>query len=263
MKKYILPFASILCLLASCSRYQASTISSTNITKDERTGTFNMENDSVKISYSFYGINAPVEIQVYNKLDKPLYIDWQKSAVIVGDNAVSYAGKDVHINGDISTSGYRFGSVSSTSGNLNAVATLPTDVTFLPPHSRISNVPLTVVSGLLNVPDSALAVTQVYYVDADNGSSMAVRAKQAKFTAETSPLKFKSYLTLYTTEGESKKVQTYQQNFFVSQLISTMTNPKNWETYRDKRGDVFITAKNMSTASTISSASGSSSDDDN
>jgi hypothetical protein len=262
MKKYILPFASLLCVLASCSRYQASTISSTNIIKDERTGTFNMENDSVKISYSFYGINAPVEIQVYNKLDKPLYIDWQKSAVIVGDNAVSYAGKDVHINGNIDASSYRIGSVSSSSGNLSAVATLPTDVTFLPPHSRISNVPLTVVDGLLNVPDSALAATQLYYVDANLGGSVAVRAKQAKFTPETSPLKFKSYLTLYTTEGESRKVMTYQQSFFVSQLISTVANPKNWESYRDKRGDIFITAKNISTSQTISSASGSSAEDE-
>lgn len=211
-----------------------------------------MENDSVKISYSFYGVNAPVEIQVYNKLNKPLYIDWQQSAVIVGDNAVSYSGNDVHISGTTSASAFRVGSVNSSAGNLSAVATLPKQVTFLPPHSRISNVPLTVVNGLLKVPDAALASTQVYFVDTERGGSVPVQAKAGTFSKETSPLKFKSYLTMYTTEGENKKVMTYQQDFFVSQLISTISNPKNLETYKDKRGDVFITSSVKPTAATSS-----------
>ena len=82
--------ALVACVLVSCSTYQVNVLSSTNTTKDDKTGVFNFENDSVKITYSFYGNNAPVSIQVFNKLDKPLYIDWQRSAAIIGDNAVSY-----------------------------------------------------------------------------------------------------------------------------------------------------------------------------
>lgn len=78
IKSLILPAAVLFSvLLTSCSKYQINMLSSTNAVKDEQTGVFNVENDSVKISYSFYGKNAPVSIQVFNKSDKPLYIDWQ------------------------------------------------------------------------------------------------------------------------------------------------------------------------------------------
>ena len=57
--------------------------------KNER-GDFVQENDTVRISYRFWGENAPVTITIYNKLDEPLYVDWGRSALIIDDVATTY-----------------------------------------------------------------------------------------------------------------------------------------------------------------------------
>ncbi|HEX8607086.1 MAG TPA: hypothetical protein VF679_00445, partial [Pedobacter sp.] len=70
MKRFFNLCLSAVCFLSitSCSKYYISTLSSTNALKDERTGQFNIENDSVQVTYSFAGQNAPVKITVKNKL---------------------------------------------------------------------------------------------------------------------------------------------------------------------------------------------------
>jgi len=254
MKSLHLPAAVLLSvLLASCSKYQVNMLSSTNAVKDEQTGVFNVENDSLKISYSFYGENAPVGIQVYNKSNKPIYIDWQSSALVIGDKTVSYASKNIPINGDISgsTDTYSYGNrrnnsvfpqqSSYSSGNINAVAKLPENVTFIPPHARSNHVPVNIASGLIDIPDSLMHKQQSGLIE--QYSTMPVNVKVASFTKETSPLKFKSYLTIYTLEGNQTKPVLYEQEFFVSKLINSNNNPRNLADYQVQRGDYFISSK--------------------
>jgi hypothetical protein len=65
--------ALILCcfVITSCSRYQVNLISSTNTNKNQQTGDFEFENDSVKIFYSFYGPDAPVAVSISTGKDRP------------------------------------------------------------------------------------------------------------------------------------------------------------------------------------------------
>ena len=49
--------------------------------------------------YNFNGINAPINITIQNKLQVPVYIDWQRSALIVNDKAISYVPGELKING--------------------------------------------------------------------------------------------------------------------------------------------------------------------
>ncbi|MBS7564444.1 hypothetical protein KHS38_08495 [Mucilaginibacter sp. Bleaf8] len=248
MKKLLLPIlAAVTSLVASCSTYQISTISSTNSIKDDKTGVFYFENDSVKISYSFYGNNAPISIKVYNKLDKPLYVDWQRSAAIVGNEAYSYASDKVNINGNINALTYNdnnwnrraaFGALNLTSGSLNAVAELPKNITFLPPHAQIANVPLNLTQGTLHVPESSLHKEKVKLFG-DVGDVQA-NVKTADFTKENSPLLFKSYLTLYTQNGSEVKPVAFQHEFYVSKVVSTQTEPGFFPQYQVQRGDFFF-----------------------
>ena len=103
MKKLIV-FTCLLSLLFSlnaCSSYYYSMLSSDKgIVGVNEYNDFVQENDSVRIIYNFYGEDAPVRITVFNKLDEPMYIDWQRSSLIIGDKAVSYYKEVMPVQGD-------------------------------------------------------------------------------------------------------------------------------------------------------------------
>jgi hypothetical protein len=249
MKKFILPAIMVFAgMLASCSKYQISMLSSTNSVKDEKTGVFNFENDSVKISYAFYGPEAPVNIQVLNKLDKPLYIDWQRSAAVIGNQAVSYVSNQVNINGAIHATTFTapnqpqtlLGPITETQASLKAVAELPKSITFLPPHAQISNVPLTLKTGMLALPESAYRNEKMDYFYAPGQKQ--VNAKVASFDKASSPFVFKSFLTLYLQNGSEVKPLTYQHEFFVSQVVTTAVDPQVINGFQVQRGDYFFTS---------------------
>ena len=249
-KLMLLGIIALASMLSSCSKYQISTLSSSNSVKDEKTGVFSVENDSVKISYSFYGPDAPLNIQVFNKLDKPMYIDWQRSALIVGTEAISYLPQNVNIQGSIGATTIGDGGLASrtslisssyTSGSIVAVAEIPKNVTFLPPHSQITNVPLKVANGFFSISDSTLQKEKMsYYYQLE---AKPIDVKAATFTKENSPLVFKSYLTLYTQTGNEIQPVNYQHEFFVSKVINTLVEPASLEGYQFQRGDYFFNSQ--------------------
>jgi len=263
MKNLILPAVVLFSvLLASCSKYQINTLSSTNAVKDEQTGVFNVENDSVKVSYSFYGKNAPVSIKVYNKSDKPLYIDWQSSAVVIGDKTFSYANQNIPINGEINGSASTYNlsdrrtssivlpnKISRSSASINVVAQLPSNTTFLPPHAQSGNVPLNLTNGFLNVPDSLMRKEKLNYME--RYEVRPVNVKAASFTKENSPLVFKSFLTLYTINNNQNKPVLYEHEFYVSKMFSTTNNPNYFQDFQLPRGDYFFSSKKTGYAKVV------------
>src|ERR1700761_1165781 len=138
MKTSLIALAGML-LVTSCSKYQINLVSSSNISKDQETGQFKMENDSVKITYSFLGSNTAMQLDVFNKLNEPLYIDWGRSSLIVDNKAYNYADNSVQLSADISKTTIGNKNFSITQGDINATATLPKNVSFIPPHSAISH----------------------------------------------------------------------------------------------------------------------------
>jgi len=226
--------------LTSCSKYQISILSSTNTQKDAETGRFVTENDSVKITYSFFGQNAPINLDVYNKLNKPLYIDWQRSAFITGDKAVSYANDQIHITGEVSGSSIGNSTVQISQGNIDATAALPKSKTFIPPHTRVSNTLLQVSDEqYVDLPKSTFKKQEINSESISGTSEVQI----GEFTGDKSPLSFKSYLTLYTLDDSRQKDLIYQHNFFVSKVIKTGENPQIFEFYQNQRGDFFYTQK--------------------
>jgi hypothetical protein len=249
--KSLLFTALVFCCFAitSCSKYQLNVISSTNGIKNQQTGDFEFENDSVKIAYSFYGPDAPVTVNVQNKLNKPLYIDWQKSALIIDGKAISYVADKIAVNGNIDaqTDSYHynnnpaFSNPGYTTGSINAVASLPKNTTFLPPHSQSSNTSVRLTKGFLNIPDSAFHKVRMVYKYQDTVN--LTKVKSANFSDQNSPLRFKSYLTLYIVNGNEVKPATYQHDFFVSRSLTTTMDPKQFREFNKKRGDYFINSK--------------------
>lgn len=89
MKKPLSIFFMVL-LLNGC------TVNYTQIFETQSTNTrkiddfFVYENDTVKITYSFWENYGLLSFGVYNKLNKPIYIDWKNSSFINNSNKIDY-----------------------------------------------------------------------------------------------------------------------------------------------------------------------------
>lgn len=240
-----LPITVIVLLLASsCTTYQYGTVSSARMSMNEKQE-FIYENDSVLLLYNFNGPNAPVNITIQNKLQVPLYIDWKKSALIINDQAVSYVPSEMRIEGGINSSSYNSGTRTNNTtygtGSLNATVSLPPSIDFIPPQSFFTRSPIGITDRQIqNVPESAFH--RLKYQAAE-GYELNVKA--AVFTEETSPLRFKSYLTMMVGEATAKPV-SFEHSFFLSQLISTGQPPGVIYLNNTNRGNQFYISRSTS-----------------
>lgn len=230
----------------SCNTYYYSTIETNQqeVAKQEN-GDFVQENDSVTITYCFYGENLPIEITIYNKLDKPLFLDWQQSALIVDDAANSYFSRNIPVRGETHSTTYTYRdflfphtNYSETFSNFAGQATLPEGMAFIPPKSMINSTPITLENfAFENIPNEAYTKTK--FAGSVDGTKTV---KVMNFTEKNSPLRFRSYLTLYTIaeNGTRDKPMVFEQRFYISHLMKGGSMaPQNLMANQQQRGDFF------------------------
>lgn len=237
----ILPIAVMAFLLfSSCSTYQYTTLSSSNTSLNEKQE-FVYENDSVRITYNFNGYAGPMHITVQNKMQVPIYVDWQKSAIITDGQAMSYAPKEVRIEGGVQSSSSITGGGGSaygvSAGSINAVATLPPSIEFIPPQSYFTRNPMGLRHSFIDIPDSAYH--KLKYAASE---TYTVPVKAAVFTEGSSPFKFRSYLTLMVGEVTAKPVG-FEHSFFVSHIMATNQQPGIIWLNKNERGNQYYVSK--------------------
>lgn len=244
-------------LFSSCSTYYISKLNSPDLNKNEETGVFVFENDSMRVAYNFFGENAPVTIDVYNKLDEPLYIDWQRSALIVDDQATSYMGDNFVINGHSSSFGSSYRSLddwrtSLSEGTFNGTATIPRGLTFVPTKSKITQTKLK----LANLFYEDIADSSYRSVDLATNDGAMRKIKVRNYTKENTPLTLRSYLTMYVLDDLTNKTKNmvFEQHFYVNQVSKLGVSPANLLSYKNKRGDTFFNKKTRGRGALITAA---------
>ncbi|MDM8173867.1 MULTISPECIES: hypothetical protein [Olivibacter] len=233
-------------LFSSCSTYYVSKLNSPDLNKNDETGVFVFENDSVQVTYNFFGENAPVTIDVYNKLKEPLYIDWQRSALIVGDQATSYVGDNLVIKGRSLSTGSSYRTfddwrTSLSEGAFAGTATVPQSLTFIPPHSKIKQTKLKLTNLFYeNIADSSYRSVDLATID---GAMRKIKVRN--YTQENTPLTLRSYLTMYVRDDKTEKTKrmVFEQNFYVNQVSKLGISPANLLSFKSKRGDTFFNKK--------------------
>lgn len=237
MKRLFFLLITSMAMLSSCARYYVNTLSSSNTKKEESTGRFIFENDSLTVVYNFYGKDAQISLDVYNKLNEPLYLNWQQSALINGDKATSYMGETANISGQISSSTIKWSKdYSSSNSSLNASIDIPKEISFIPPKSRITKSTLKLaIINYKDIPDSLFSKTLLDVSQVATG----IWAKKAQFDAGNSPMSFKSFLTFYTVKDNTPKSFWLQQDFYLSDLIKTGVNPTTITSLGNNPGNVF------------------------
>lgn len=218
--KYLFAILAVSFMLSSCgSTYFYTTISSLDYDMAQNDdGDFISENDSVLVAYWFNGENAPIFINVYNKTETPLYVDWAESSLIIGNNAMSYDGNIINISDEY---GNRY----------------EDEISFVPPRSRVTfNTMPFVDLSYDNIPDKNFSDSKIPDKD-----GLINKVKILDFDENNTPLRFRSFLTLYKNPDNPF---TAEHEFFVSKVIKSKDlTPKSITDDLFKRGDLFYTIK--------------------
>jgi hypothetical protein len=184
MKKYFL-LVSCFVLLSGCSKYQYIFIDS-HLTQNEKKE-FLVENDTVSIKYSFAGVNFPITVSIFNKLQQPLYIDWGRSVVILNGKQIS--GPFDH------------------DGQIN----------FIAPKSGV-----TVISNSLRKQFFDVDINDPKINVILTGGSM--KGVRYAYDEKSTPLFFRNVLALTTNEDFSAPT-FYDYSFWVSDVVQTASGP--------------------------------------
>jgi len=167
---------------------------------------FVFENDTVQITYNFWFTKGIMSFQVFNKLDKPIYVNWRNSSFIHNGNKLNYWVDEEFTDMAAYYGGYfyrgpllPFGmSVNEGVAVSSSKKTKPEKVTFIPPKSNyhrnqfvlypieafdLGKSPSIIVEPRLDSPESE---TKVY---------------NAAFDPQTSPLVFRNYLAIAFSES--------------------------------------------------------------
>ena len=203
MKK-IIGIGLIVLFVYGCKSYvQVFETNGTNLETENEFYVF--ENDSLKITYGFWTQKGLMTFVIFNKLDKPLYIDWKKSSYI--DNSVKlnywidgektksleYYGS-YYYGGPLLKTGY---AVSSTKGVSVSTTVKNERITFIPPNSNYYR------SKFYIFPINFFELdTKTPYKEVPRKDKPKKKTKiyEKSFSKENSPLIFRNFLTFSFSE---------------------------------------------------------------
>jgi len=228
MKKISFLLGIILLSTACTTTYFYSTLSpeeSATIVKKLADGAFIVEDNLLQLTYSFNGKNAPVNVTVHNKSSEGMFIDWERSAFVVNDQATYYKSSATKDQEKESKGG--FYSLAPVSAN---------NITFLPPGAKAINT-LPSLSGLnfSNINESRFSDSNM---PDKNGYIHPV--KKSEYKESDTPYKLRSYVTVYFKDKTDTHV--LDQDFYISEIVkSNKIKPWTMPTDLAKKGDVFYT----------------------
>lgn len=215
----VLYFLFIL-VFGSCSKfvnvYEVQPVSS-GFTTDTY---FVYENEVVIIKYSFWRERGVLSYTLYNKMDKPIYIDWKKSSLIRNGQKLDYWNDETFTKSKSNSafnSGLYFGyydllTLSTTITESKSVK--PERITFIAPRSAITR--------------SKFVLYDLPYVDMkkptnsrsikESKNDKVYDVKYVGYTKENTPLLFRNYITFSATENFEREA-SIDNEFYISAIL--------------------------------------------
>lgn len=236
--------------LSSCKSYMVSTVASKNTVQNPETGKFNMVNDSLAFTYSFSGTNMPLNVEVFNKLKEPLFVDWERSALVIGETTYSFVDDNVHLTADVSGTAYNNLGTEAKNyyGEMRGTAQISNRQSFIPPGAKITRS----IYALNDLKEIKLAKSEFRKVPMDSDVSTGVTyVSTASFTEMNSPLKFKSFITVFTLKDNSPQSVDYQHEFYISRIAKTGVNPSKIILFNNQKDANIVNENRTGFAKTL------------
>lgn len=234
MKKLALTLASMALMMSSCSStYFYSTLETTNYDVEKvENGDFLYENDSLWIAHCFKGEDAPIQITVFNKLDVPLYVDWNRSALILNNVAHSYVTGNTQIISSTESTTYHYPwGTSDTRSTTQGTMITPKNVSMIPPQTMITEKTLRLAAQFDEIAKNKYTKGKLGTKD-----GMVAPIDRIKFEQDNTPVRFGSYVSVYT---KPEDLTGYRMDFYVTNLIKTKVSPNDLPNDMADRGDTF------------------------
>ncbi|MBS2097439.1 hypothetical protein [Carboxylicivirga linearis] len=185
---------------SSCTSYQIITLEST-LNKPSSDG-FIYEDDTVSVLYTFNGANAPLDVNIYNKLNTPLYINWNQSSVIINGQSFPLNPTQSKVNIEYSEVSTEYIYNSYTQGSGDGTIYHSDRSGFIPPQSNITIQGMNIWNSFLS-PNDAISENKVIKA---NGSKIT----EYTYDLQSSPLDFRCYLTYSDCPEETWKSLDHQ-----------------------------------------------------
>jgi hypothetical protein len=223
----------VLCLLSSCVSTSYVQLYKTEAPGLKTDGSaYLYDNDTLAITYVLWADSGVMSYKLYNKTDKPLYIDWHKSNMVLNghkldyyqDETVSKSTTDYSYSntpaifqilsafGHHSCGGYYYNEMigSTTQGN----AIRKERVTFIPPRSYIYRSEYTIARSLFKDwgTDYQAPMAQSY-----TRKNKKTKVFVKDFDMQHSPIVVRNYLTASFDESGVQNF-TVDNTFYVSQI---------------------------------------------
>ena len=232
MFQWVLSFM-VLLLLSGCSK------SYMQIFDTEAKGVPNIndqwvyEDDTVSIAYSLWASGGTMSFAIYNKTDRPLFIDWKNSALIINDQKLSYwADRSVTSSSGTSTSSsyaysttnaespifdwsYVLQSLTTTRGSFQTQGVMVKEerITSLPPHSYVGMNRYRFREELWKFNGPNARTVDVPKANGHGYSSVS----EEDFRSDTSPLRIRNFVALSFSETMDS-VFYVDNSFWVSRV---------------------------------------------
>ncbi|CAN5282200.1 hypothetical protein BH09BAC1_BH09BAC1_15850 [soil metagenome] len=203
------------------------------------------QNDSIAVIYTFWAKKGVLAFSIYNKLEVPIYIDWKKCSYISKGNKWDYWKDDKTVNGTSVTTGYIYKGnalfVPNVFGGTISTQTISSEerVTFIPPRSYYYR------SDFLITPrnwyDTNKLVKTTIPSLANPGKT--IEAKFIELTYDTSPFKFRNFLTWSTKENF--EVENYlDHEFYVAKVTMVKDSEFTNDTYSNTSAIKYFYKRN-------------------
>lgn len=188
--KYALVLINVLFML-SCSRYTQIYETASSLPKNNNQYVF--ENDTLKITYNFWGNRGLFFYQIYNNLSQPIYIDWAQSSFVVNNNKFNYwiDQATTHSSG-IAFNYSRLNYVTAS----RSTTVRPEQITFIAPHSFVSRSDFYIYNAAVPISSCTEKI-----VHPEDQPSKNIKAKCKSFTERNTPLVFRNFLTISVNNG--------------------------------------------------------------
>ena len=169
------------------------------------------------------------------------------SALIVGDVSTSYFHENATIkgktesrsSGDAYKLSRRYTLIdNSSSGSFSGEVQMPKGMESIPPKSRIESVMLE----LDNLSFKDIPNHEYKKQPFAKSNSEVVSLQVREYTEDDSPLRFRSYLALYTTypNGDKKEYRSFERSFYLSTLVKAgNVAPSNFLAIQKGEGNYF------------------------
>ncbi|RLD64061.1 MAG: hypothetical protein DRJ01_02035 [Bacteroidetes bacterium] len=199
MKKII--YIILIIFLSSCTKkiYQVIETSSSDVAESENSYIF--ENDNLKVSYNFWGEAGHMYFTVFNKTEKPIFIDLNRCHLIVNQRSYNYYSTDEKIE----TTFFATTDKKVKQGSEVSYKTKMQQIYEIPPQSYV------IINQLL-IMDSKFDFCELKKVTGKNFPFLI-------YTQKSSPFQFRNFIT-YDFKPDFSTFEVVDNTFWVSKVTN-------------------------------------------